>query len=56
MLTDATGPSQGISDIAIAAEIDEIRWQFIEKNTFEGLEGIVKLSEIKKYRNQIKHT
>jgi hypothetical protein len=39
------------NDIAIAAEIDEIRWQFIEKNTFEGLEGIVKLSEIKKYRN-----
>tara|TARA_R100001198_G_C5234947_1_gene213154 strand:+ start:1648 stop:2706 length:1059 start_codon:yes stop_codon:yes gene_type:complete len=44
------------NDIAIAAEIDEIRWEFIEKNTFEGLEGIVKLSEIKKYRNQIKHT
>lgn len=39
------------NDIAIAAEIDEIRWQFIEKNTFEGLEGIVKLSEIKKFRN-----
>ena len=24
----------------------------IQKNTFEGLEGIVRLSEIKKYRNQ----
>ena len=34
------------------AEIDEIRWQFIEKNTFDGIEGIVRLSEIKKYRNQ----
>ena len=39
------------NDIAIAAKIDEIRWEFIEKNTFEGLEGIVKLSEIKKFRN-----
>ena len=27
-------------------------WKFIEKNTFDGIKGIVKLSEIKKYRNQ----
>tara|TARA_R100001163_G_C5059266_1_gene195935 strand:- start:1207 stop:2268 length:1062 start_codon:yes stop_codon:yes gene_type:complete len=40
------------NDIAIACKINEIKWDFIEKNTFEGLEGIVKLSEIKKYRNQ----
>ena len=40
------------NDIAIACQIDEIKWEFIQKNTFEGLEGIVKLSEIKKYRNQ----
>jgi len=40
------------NDIAIACKIDEIKWDFIEKNTFEGLEGIVRLSEIKKYRNQ----
>ena len=40
------------NDIAIACKIDEIGWDFIQKNTFDGLEGIVKLSEIKKYRNQ----
>jgi hypothetical protein len=39
------------NDIAIACSIDEIKWDFIQKNTFEGLEGIVRLSEIKKYRN-----
>jgi hypothetical protein len=39
------------NDIAIACSIDEIKWDFIQKNTFEGLEGIVKLSLIKKYRN-----
>ena len=40
------------NDIAIACKVDEIKWEFIQKNTFEGIEGIVKLSEIKKYRNQ----
>ena len=39
------------NDIAIACSINEIKWDFIQKNTFEGLEGIVRLSEIKKYRN-----
>ena len=39
------------NDIAIACSVDEIKWDFIQKNTFEGLEGIVRLSEIKKYRN-----
>ena len=40
------------NDIAIACKVDEIKWSFIEKNTFDGIEGIVRLSEIKKYRNQ----
>jgi len=40
------------NDIAIICKVDEIKWDFIQKNTFEGLEGIVRLSEIKKYRNQ----
>jgi len=40
------------NDIAIACKVDEIKWEFIQKNTFEDLEGIVKLSQIKKYRNQ----
>ena len=31
--------------------VEEIKWDFIQKNTFEGLEGIVKLSQIKRYRN-----
>jgi hypothetical protein len=39
------------NDIAIACKVDEIKWSFIEKNTFDGIEGIVKLSEIKRYRN-----
>tara|TARA_R110002020_G_scaffold438063_1_gene648476 strand:+ start:9954 stop:11003 length:1050 start_codon:yes stop_codon:yes gene_type:complete len=42
------------NDIAIACKIDEIKWKFIEKNTFDGLEGIVKLTEIKKFSN-LKH-
>ena len=42
------------NDIAIACKIDEIKWEFIEKNTFDGLEGIVKLTEIKKFSN-LKH-
>tara|TARA_R100001129_G_scaffold176706_1_gene150930 strand:- start:6721 stop:7782 length:1062 start_codon:yes stop_codon:yes gene_type:complete len=40
------------NDIAIACSIDEIKWEFIQKNTFDGIKGIVKISEIKKYRNQ----
>ena len=39
------------NDIAIACNVDEIKWKFIEKNTFDGIEGIVKLSQIKRYRN-----
>ena len=39
------------NDLAIAAKKDEISWKFIQKNTFEGLEGIVKMTEIKKYTN-----
>tara|TARA_B100001778_G_scaffold308355_1_gene289060 strand:- start:71 stop:1126 length:1056 start_codon:yes stop_codon:yes gene_type:complete len=42
------------NDIAIACKIDEIKYNFIEKNTFDGIEGIVRLSEIKKYRNLVK--
>lgn len=37
------------NDIAIACKVDEIKHEFIQKNTFKGLEGIVRLSEIKKY-------
>ena len=44
--------SYHFNDIAIACKVDEIKWSFIEKNTFDGIEGIVRLSEIKKYRNQ----
>ena len=39
------------NDIAIACKIDEIKWDFIKNNTFEGIEGIIKLTEIKKYSN-----
>jgi len=39
------------NDIAITCKVDELKWDFIQKNTFEGLEGIVRLSEIKKYKN-----
>lgn len=39
------------NDIAIYYKIDEIGHSFIQKNTFDGLEGILKLSEIKRYRN-----
>lgn len=38
------------NDIAIHCKIDEIKQEFIQKNTFEGLEGIFKLAEIKKFR------
>lgn len=39
------------NDIAIACKVDEIGWDFCQKNTLQGLEGIVKLAEIKKFRN-----
>jgi len=39
------------NDIAIACKVDEIGWDFCQKNTLQGLEGIIKLSEIKKFRN-----
>ncbi len=32
-------------------KIDEIGWDFIEKNTCQGLAGIIKMTEIKKYSN-----
>ena len=38
------------NDIAIACKIDEISHDFCKKNTFEGLEGIVRLSKIKQYQ------
>jgi hypothetical protein len=41
------------NDIAIAAKKDEISWEWIEKNTFKGLEGIVKMTEIQRYFNSI---
>ena len=37
------------NDLAIAAKKDEISWDWIQKNTFHGLKGIVKMTEIKKY-------
>ena len=39
------------NDLAIAANKDEISWEWIQKNTFHGLEGIVKMSEIKRFNN-----
>lgn len=39
------------NDIAIACKVDEISHDFCQKNTFKGLEGIVKLTEIKKYQS-----
>jgi hypothetical protein len=38
------------NDICIKCKIDEISAEFIQKNTHESLEGIIKLSEIKKFR------
>jgi hypothetical protein len=37
------------NDICIKCKVDEISAEFIQKNTLEGLEGIVKLSEIKRF-------
>ena len=39
------------NDIAIACKIDEIKHDFIQKNTLDGLKGIIKLSEIKQYQS-----
>lgn len=39
------------NDIAIACKVDEISWDFCQKNTLHGLEGIVRLSEIKRFRS-----
>ena len=39
------------NDIVMACKLDEIKWDFIQNNTFEGIEGIIKLTEIKKYSN-----
>ena len=39
------------NDIAIAAKKDEISAEFINKNTHEGLTGILKLTEIGRFRN-----
>ena len=39
------------NDLAIAANKDEIGWDWIQKNTFHGLEGIVKMSEVKRFNN-----
>lgn len=38
------------NDICIACKVDEISHDFIEKNTFEGLEGIFRLANIKQFR------
>ena len=42
------------NDIAIACKLDEIKHEFIQKNTLEGLKGIVRLSEIKQYQSTIR--
>lgn len=39
------------NDIAMACNIDEIKHEFIQKNTCEGLTGVIKLSEIKQYQS-----
>jgi hypothetical protein len=39
------------NDLARAANKDEIGWDFIEKNTFKDLKGIIRMTEIKKYFN-----
>jgi len=41
------------NDIAMACKVDEIKHEFIQKNTFDGLKGIVRLSEIKQYQSTI---
>jgi len=39
------------NDICIKCKIDEISHEFIKKNTFSNLEGLIRLSEIKRYVN-----
>ncbi len=39
------------NDLARAANKNEIGWDWIEKNTFRELEGIIKMTQIKKYFN-----
>lgn len=39
------------NDIAMHCKLDEIKEEFIQKNTCEGLTGILKLAEIKQYNN-----
>jgi len=39
------------NDLARAANKDEIGWDFIKKNTFKDLKGIIRMTEIKKYFN-----
>jgi hypothetical protein len=39
------------NDIAMACRVNEISHDFCKKNTFEGLEGIVRLSKIKQYQS-----
>lgn len=38
------------NDICIKCKIDEIKHDFIKKNTFNGIEGILRLSNIKRFR------
>ena len=42
------------NDICIKCKIDEISAEFIQKNSFAGLEGIIKLSEIKRFNGLCK--
>jgi len=39
------------NDICVACKIDEISPEFIQKNSFSGIEGIFKIAEIKRYRS-----
>ena len=39
------------NDLARAANKNEIGWDWIEKNTFRELEGIIKMTQIIKYFN-----
>jgi hypothetical protein len=39
------------NDICISLNVNELTPEFIQKNTFEGLEGILRLSEIKRFRH-----
>jgi len=41
------------NDICIAGKIDEIAHEFINRNSYTGLEGIIRLSNIKNYKGSI---